>query len=212
MTVTNPDLSPTESAQLRPLLVSVYAYVILWYSLYVVALLLQTAPPLWALNYIEQLKPTLGALETAARLSERPFPAQVMILYTVLSSVLLGLYWVYYMFFVIHTFQESYRGMCEQWQQTGIPLKERLKVRLKIGAGGVIALYVCGYLIPIDFFVEGGDWYRDYLNNWLSSALFSSSILSTTVLLLVSMTTSMAIVYVPLSIYLSIVPVHPPHQ
>ncbi|THJ10892.1 MAG: hypothetical protein CAF43_008590 [Nitrospira sp. CG24C] len=211
MTVTNPDLSRTESAQLRPLLVSVYAHVILGYSLYFVALW-QTAPPLWALDYIEQLKPTLGALETAARLSERPFSAQVMILYTVLSSLLLGMYWVYYMFFVNHLFQEAYRGMCEKWQQTGIPVKERLKVRLKVGASGVILLYTFGYELPISYFVEGGDRYRDYLNNWVSSAMFSSSILSTTVLLLVSMTMSMAIVYVPLSIYLSIVPVHPPHQ
>lgn len=151
MTVTNPELSPTESAQLRPLLVSVYAHVILGYSLYVVALW-QTAPPLWALNYIEQLKPTLGALETAARLSDHPFPAQVMILYAVLSSVLLGMYWVYYMFFVIHMYQELYRSLCERWQHTGIPVKERLK----IGFSGVALLYTVGYELPISFFVEGG--------------------------------------------------------
>ena len=207
MTVTNPDLSRTESAQRRSIVVSVYAYVILGYSLYVVALL-QTPPPLWALNYIEQLKPTLGALETAARLSEHPFPAQVMILYTVLSSLLLGMYWFYYMSFVMHIFQESYRGMCKQWQQTGIPLKERLA----LGASGVVSLYVVGYELPISFFVEGGDRYRDYLNNWVSSALFSSSLLSTTVLLIVSMTAGAAFVFVPLFIYLSIAPFHPPHQ
>lgn len=155
MTVMNPDLSRAEAAQRRPLLVSVYAHVILGYSLYGVALL-QTAPPLWALNYIEQLKPTLGALETAARLSEHPFPAQVMILYAILSSLLLGLYWAYHMFFVNHLFQEAYRGIWEQWQQTGIPLKERLKVRLKVGASGIMLLYPVGYELPISFFVEGG--------------------------------------------------------
>ena len=155
MTVTNPDLSRTVSAQLRPLQVSVYVHVILGYSLYMVALL-QTAPPVWALDYIEQLKPTLGALETAARLSERPFSAQVMILYTVLSSLLLGMYWVYHMFLVNHLFQEAYRGIWEQRQHTGIPLKERLKVRLKVGFLGVALLYSVGYELPISYFVEGG--------------------------------------------------------
>jgi hypothetical protein len=211
MTVTNPDLSRTVSAQLRPLQVSVYIHVILGYSLYVVALL-QTSPPLWALHYIEQLKPTLGALETAARLSDHPFPAQVMILYAILSSLLLGMYWAYSLFFVNHLFQEAYRGMCEQWQQTGILVKERLKVRLKVGASGVILLYTFGYELPISYFVEGGDRYRDYLNNWVSSALFSSSILSTTVLLIVSMMVGAVFVWVPLSIYMSIAPFHPPHQ
>ena len=151
MTVTNPGLSRTVSAQLRPLQVSVYIHVILGYSLYMVALL-QTTSPLWALNFIEQLKPTLGALETAARLSERPFSAQVMILYAILSSFLLGMYWVYYLVFVIHMYPELYRRLCERWQHTGIPVKERLK----IGFGGVALLYTVGYELPISFFVEGG--------------------------------------------------------
>ena len=215
MTVTNPDLSRTVSAQLRPLQVSVYIHVILGCSLYMVALL-QTTPPLWALDFIEQLKPTLGALQTAARLSEHPFPTQMMILYAVLSSVLLGMYWAYSLFFVNHVFQEAYRGMCEQWQQkwqqTGIPVKERLKVRLYVGASGVIFLYTFGYELPISYFVEGGDRYKDYLNNWVSSALFSSSILSTIVLLIVSMMVGAAFVWVPLSIYMSIAPFHPPHH
>jgi len=206
--VTNLDLSRTVSSQLRPLQVSVYIHVILGCSLYMVALL-QTTPPLWALGFIEQLKPTLGALQTAARLSEHPFPAQMMILYTVLSSVLLGMYWAYSLFFVNHAFQEAYRGMCEQWQQTGILFKERLKVRLYVGASGVIFLYAFGYELPISYFVEGGDRYRDYLNNWVSSALFSSSILSTIVLLIVSMMVGAAFVLVPLSIYMSIAPFHP---
>jgi len=110
---------------------------------------------------------------------------------------------------VNHAFQEAYRGMCEQWQQTGILFKERLKVRLYVGASGVIFLYAFGYELPISYFVEGGDRYRDYLNNWVSSALFSSSILSTIVLLIVSMMVGAAFVLVPLSIYMSIAPFHP---
>ena|SRR5262245_52842632 len=135
-----------------------------------------------------------------------------MILYAVLSSVLLGMFWAYSLFVVNHIFQEAYRGMCEQWQQTGIPVKERLKVRLYVGGSGVILLYAFGYELPISYFVEGGDRYRDYLNNWVSSALFSSSILSTTVLLLVSMMAGAAFVWVPLSFYLAIARFNPPHQ
>ncbi len=207
MTVTNPELSPTESAQLRTLLVSVVVHVILGYSLYVVALL-QTAPPLWALNAIEQLKPTLGALDTAARLSEHPFPAQVMILYAIPSSILLGMYWASYIFLVKRVRQDMYRRLCEQWRQTGLPFK----LRLGFFGYGLAQLYACGYALPIRFFVEGGDRYRDYLNNWLSSALFSSSILSTTLLLLVSAVAGSACVLGPLSFYLSIRGFTPPHQ
>lgn len=108
MTVTNPDPSRIP----RPLVVSFFAHVILGYSLYFVALW-QTAPPVWTLNYIEQLKPTLGALETAARLSERPFPAQMMILYAVLSSPMLGMCYFSYAFLVKRVRQEMYRRMCE---------------------------------------------------------------------------------------------------
>jgi hypothetical protein len=152
MTVTNPDLSPTGSAVQRQLLVSISAHAILGYSLYFVAVM-QTAPPVWAVNIIEQLKPTLGALDTAARLSQHPFPAQVMILYAVLSSLLLGMYWVYYMFFVNHIIgQESYRGVCERLQQTGFTVKDRLAV----GFVGVAILSMFGYELPISFFVEGG--------------------------------------------------------
>ncbi len=199
MTVTNPDLSRTVSAQLRPLLVSFYAHVILWYSLYGVALL-QTAPPVWALDFIEQLKPTLGALETAARLSERPFPAQVMILYAIPSTLLLGMYWASYMFLVKHNRQEFYRGMCERWGQTGPSVKERLG----FAAFGVTLLYAFGYALPVHSFVEGGYWFRGYLNGWMNPALFSSSILSTTCLLLMSMGMGFAFVFAPMGLYVSI--------
>ena len=121
MTVANPDPSRTFVSQQRPLLVSFFVHVIMGYSLYFVALT-QAAPPVWAIDYIEQLKPILGALETATRLSNRPFPAQVMILYTVISSVLLTMYCVYKAFFVRQLRQETYRRCCERWQQTGFPV------------------------------------------------------------------------------------------
>jgi hypothetical protein len=137
MTVTNLDPSRIP----RPLLVSFFSHVILGYSLYVVALM-QTAPPVWAVNFIEQLKPTLGALDTAARLSQHPFPAQVMILHAVLSSLLLGMYWVYYLFLVKHVRQEMYRRLCEQWRQSGLPFKERPGF-FGFRISGTVCLWLC---------------------------------------------------------------------
>lgn len=198
MTVPNPDPSHTFASQRRPLLVSFFAHVVIGYSLYFVALM-QAEPPVWAIDYIEQLKPTLGALETAARLSDRPFPAQVMILYTVISSILLGMYWVCYIFWVKHIRHEMYRRCCEKWQQPGFRAKERLQI-----AGiGVAELYVFGYGVPIHYFVEGGMVSTDNIH-WLGKSLFSSSILSTTLLLVLSVLTGVAFVIGPLGVYLSI--------
>lgn len=154
MTVTKPDPSPLETLnapEVRPLVVSVLVYIVLWYSLYVTAWV-PAAPPLWALDGIEQLKPTFGALVTAARLSEHPFPTQVMILYAFFSTPLLGLYWVYYSFLVLHTAQDVRRGLCDQWGPTGFPLT----MRLKFAAGGVAALSACWYVFPVDSLMGGG--------------------------------------------------------
>ncbi len=149
--MTNPDLPRIVAFYQRQLLVIFIVHMVIGYSLYFVALT-PIEPPVWATGYIEQLKPTLGALETAARLSDRPFPAQVMILYTVISFVPLTMYLVYTTFFVKELRQETYRLCCERWQQTGFPVKERLR----FAALAVVVLYVFGYELPIHSFVEGG--------------------------------------------------------
>jgi hypothetical protein len=123
-----------------------------------------------------------------------------MILYAILSSILLGMYWVYYMFFVKHIWQETYRGMCERWHQTGFPFKKRLQ----FAAVGVGLLYAFGYSLAILSFVEGGYWFRGHLSGWLDTALFSSSILSTTLLLLMSAVAGAVCVIGPLMLYASI--------
>lgn len=125
-------------------------HMVLWYSLYVTAWA-QADPPLWALDWIEQLKPTFGALDTAARLSAHPFPAQVMILYAFLSTPLLGLYWVYYCFLVQHTAQDMRRGLCDQWGPTGFPFT----MRLKFATGGVATLSCCWYIFPVQTLMGG---------------------------------------------------------
>lgn len=197
--MTNPDLPRMVAFYQRQVLVIFIVHMVIGYSLYFVALT-PIEPPVWATGYIEQLKPTLGALETAARLSDRPFPAQVMILYTVISSVLLTMYLGCTTCFVKVLRQETYRLCCERWQQTGFPVKERLG----FAALAVVGLYAFGYELPIHSFVEGGLMLQGRYVGWLNPALFSSSILSTTMLLLISGITALAIVLVLFSLYLSI--------
>jgi hypothetical protein len=139
MTSSAPSRTPTPQ-QWRPLVACLFIHVILGYSLYVIALV-QSTPPEWALNAIEQLKPTFGAIETAAQLSERPFPIQVMILYAILSSFVLGICCFSYAFLVKRVRQEMHRRLCEQWGQTGLPFKNRLTF---FGVG-LVQLYLCGY-------------------------------------------------------------------
>lgn len=202
MTETNPNRSLLERLKTpegRPYLVSICAHVLCGYTLYGVALL-QSPPPEWALTAIERLKPTFGALNTAAQFNEHPFPAQVMILYALLSSLLLGVYYFYDSFLVTRNRQKMFRIMEERWGKTGLSVKERLLC----GAFGVAALIAYGYVYLIQCFVEGGAWAKGLRSSaWLDLALFSSSILSATVLLLGSFVVACVCVYAPLGIYLS---------
>jgi hypothetical protein len=189
----------------RPVVKSVGVYIVLWYALYVTAWA-PADPPLWALNYIEQLKPIFGALETAARLNEYPFPTQVMILYAFVSSPLLGLYWAYSIFGAPHFWQDTYRAFCEQYGHTGLPIKTRL-----LGvACGVVALSCCWYIFPVQTLMGGGYWYNGHLNGWLKPSMFSTSILSTTWFLFLSVGVAMAWVFGPLFIYMSLVRLESP--
>ena len=158
----------------RLLLVGFFVHVVIGYGLYFVALA-QPEPPTWATGYIEQLKPTVKRLETAAQLSDRPFPAQVMILYTAISTVLLTTYTVYCVFFVKHNRREFYRRQCEGLQQPGATANQWLRLAVV----GVFILIIVGFLWPMILLFMG----LSYIN-WQVVALFSSSIGSATVLLL----------------------------
>jgi len=175
MNVTNSDSARLPVLE-RLLLVGFLVHVVIGYTLYFVALA-QPEPPVWAAEYIEQLKPTVKRLETAAQLSDRPFPAQVMILYTAVSTVLLTVYSVYCAFFVKHERREFYRRYCEGLQQPGATPNQGLKSAV----AGVGVLIAVGFLWPSILLFMGMSYF-----NYQVVALFSSSIGSATVLLLSS--------------------------
>ena len=175
MNVTNSDSARLPVLE-RLLLVGFLVHVVIGYTLYFVALA-QPEPPVWAAEYIEQLKPTVKRLETAAQLSDRPFPAQVMILYAAVSTVLLAVYSVYCAFFVKHERREFYRRYCEGLQQPGATPNQGLKSAV----AGVGVLIAVGFLWPSILLFMGMSYF-----NYQVVALFSSSIGSATVLLLSS--------------------------
>jgi hypothetical protein len=55
--------------------------------------------------------------------------------------------------------------LCEQWRQTGLPVKQRLG----FAAFGVAILYAYGYELPIHSFVEGGVLVQG-LPQWLAGS------------------------------------------
>jgi hypothetical protein len=174
--------------------VGFFVHVVIGYGLYFVALA-QPEPPVWAAEYIEQLKPTVKRLETAAQLSDRPFPAQVMILYTAVSTVMLTVYSVYCAFFVKHERREFYRRYCEGLQQPGATPNLGLKGAV-VGVGVLIAV---GFIWPSVLLFMGMSYF-----NYQVVALFSSSIGSATVLLLSSGLMALSCVIGIWCIYLSI--------
>ena len=178
----------------RLLLGGFCVHVVIGYALYF-STLAQQEPPAWATGYIEQLKPTVKRLETAAQLSARPFPAQVMILYTAISTVLLTIYSVYCAFFVKHRRREFYRRYCEGLQQPGATPNQGLK----FAVAGVVVLIVVGFIWPMILLFMG----MGYIN-FQVAALFSSSISSATALLIFSGLMALSWVIGMWSIYLSI--------
>lgn len=197
MTETDPAFDDSPGHVRRVLGVSFIVYAVIGYILYFAALA-QPEPPIWAIGYIEQLKPIVTALNTAAQLSDRPFPMQVMIVYAVISSVLLMVYYVYCAFFVIHIRHEFYQHQCELVKK----LKASPSLRRKVAVFGVLMLLAFGFIYPILFFGIGG-WGGDRIS-WRVAALFSSSVLSVSFLLLLSGAAVLGFLISPWAIYVSI--------
>ncbi len=103
---------------------------VLGYAFYFMAVMMNE-PPTWAHLFIEHLKPTIRALNIAARLNNHPFPAQIIVLYAVTSSIPLSAYFLYAVFCVKKNRSEFYQFFCQRVQeQGGFTFKQRLKMTI----------------------------------------------------------------------------------
>jgi hypothetical protein len=180
-------------AHSRPFWAGLLVNVVIVYSLYFLALA-QGEPPTWAVEYIELLKPIVKALNTAARISHHPFPAQVMILYAAVSAVLLSVYFVYCAFFVKHIREELCRRFSEWMQQfDGGTARQRLKF-----AGTGVFFILVTPLWPLILMILSSENI-----GWREVGLFSPSIGSSTILLLMPIHTAVSCVLGQWFIYVS---------
>lgn len=216
MTETNPT-SVDWVAQNRPFWMGFLVNVLLGYSIYFLALA-QPEPPTWAISYMEQLKPTLTALETTALLSDRPFPAQVTILYVAISTILLTAYYLCCAYFVTHIRQGFHRRLCERVQEVGEALfsesmyaehrkptgkqpqevRVTAKLRRRFAGMGVTCILIA-LAFPLILMLQDPSSI-----SYRAVGFFSSSLLSVTVLLLLSGITAAAYVLGPWMIYVSV--------
>lgn len=188
------------------------------YALYVVALA-QSTPPAWAIDYIEQLKPTVKALDVAVRLSDRPFPAQVLILYAMVMTALQATYYIFCTFFVKRMRLELEQRVYERVQKwgdavfsaattyresrahTGVPPQEvrvTPKMRLKFAGMGVV-MVLAALSFPVVLVAQDP---TDI--SWRAQGFFSPSFLSVTVLLIVSNAVALACMLGPWFIYTAV--------
>lgn len=129
-------LTPEERRLARIFYLGVGAFLVIGYALYFAARLLP--PPAWALQMIEALKPTLGALVTAELVSDSPFPAQVVIAYAVLGWFL---YIPWFSYWIL------YRKKWRSELRAGL-LKNFTRPRLiLVGLGGAVLFYLWTWFV-----------------------------------------------------------------
>ncbi|MEQ1525174.1 MAG: hypothetical protein ABL911_00295 [Gallionella sp.] len=147
--------------------------VVLGYSFYFIARV-QQEPPLWAITFIDHLKPTMKAMNVAARLSDNPFPAQVAILYVAVSTIPLTAYFLYLTFFVKEIRQETYKFFCEKVRQRGGFTGGK---RLKLVANGVFVLVISTWIFPSFLLIEDPTSTSRIAANFFSNSIYSVGLL-----------------------------------
>ena len=147
----------------RIFLAGTSAFLVLGYVLYFTAR--SGTPPDWALTLIDALKPTLGALNTAARVSGAPFPAQAVIVYCAFGSIVLTAWFAYWFLLANESRVAIQQKMISQ---------PRMKLAI-LGLGNLMLM------------LPGWAWFlarEDTDIGWRDVAMFSPSFGSATVQLL----------------------------
>jgi hypothetical protein len=91
-----------DSAYMKPIYRALLVYALIGCAIYLAA---SWAPikPNWALSLIETLKPMIGGLNTAARVSDQPFAVQMLTIYVFFASIPLTFYSARYFLFDTNT-------------------------------------------------------------------------------------------------------------
>lgn len=149
------------------------AFLITGYLLYYAAQ--AVTPPKWAVMTINMLKPTLKALSTAARISETPFPAQVVIVYCAVGSVTLTAWLTYWLFII-----EESREICRH--KALAQNISRMKLSLTAATMPLLLLLFIWLLVDEPTHID-----------WRDVSYFSPRLSSVTLLLVTYVTASLTI-------------------
>ncbi|HEY8095332.1 MAG TPA: hypothetical protein VIE65_04455 [Methylobacter sp.] len=165
--------APKKNNPWHPVFAALSIFIVGGYVLYLSALLLPS--PLWAVNTIEWFKPIVKSLQTAASVGllhqENPFPAQVVILYCALATIVLILFCSYWLSF----HREVYEVTLANYENK--PSKEKASKR-KLLVTGVIGPLMFSLMLYWAF------WAGRESIDWRTIAFYSSNIGSATFLLI----------------------------
>jgi hypothetical protein len=167
----------TSLAHGKPFLLAFSACLIIGYVLYFLALWQSETPPAWVGRLIEGMRQSIKAIETAARISDHPFPAQVMILYASLSTLVLTAYFVYCVF----AREDIRRAFNDRFEERLAVIGVTAATRWKIAFAGLFIALCSFSLFPLLLFVHDSG-----RPSWRVLMFFSPSVGSASFLLLAS--------------------------
>lgn len=138
-------------------------YALAGYAVYFVASF-SSVPPAWAVDLIELLKPWMGALKTAERVSTQAFPVQMLTIYTFFASMVLTAY-AAFCHFLVTEIHNNFVKIYIAYRQT----------RFKLFLAGVWFLVAMAIYYILFFIDDSKPGWRDAMrfSPTFSSATFS---------------------------------------